>query len=70
MQLTLPEVAADLGVSHVTAWRIVVKEQRIPATKIGQTWAVWKSALDAYKANPPDRPDPGRPRKQQPPLAP
>lgn len=64
--MTLPEAAGYLGVSHVTAWRIVVREKLIPATKIGQTWAVWRSALDAYKANPPERPKAGRPRKDQP----
>lgn len=63
MLLTLPQVADALDVSHVTAWRIVVEEKRIPATKLGQTWAVWQSAVDAYKANPPDRPKAGRPRK-------
>lgn len=61
--MTLPEVAADLKVSHVTAWRIVVREKRIPAQKVGQTWAVWRSAVDEYKARRPDRPTPGRPRK-------
>lgn len=63
MLLTLPQVADALGVSHVTAWRIVVKEERIPARKVGQTWAVWQSEVDKYKANPPDRPSAGRPRK-------
>lgn len=63
MLLTLPQVADALDVSHVTAWRIVVQEKRIPAKKVGQTWVVWQSAVDAYKANPPDRPGAGRPRK-------
>lgn len=66
MLLTLPQVAESLGVSHVTAWRLVVQEKLLPATQIGQTWAVWKSAVDAYKANPPKRPKPGRPRRRPP----
>jgi predicted DNA-binding transcriptional regulator AlpA len=65
--LSLPQVADALGVSHVTAWRIVVREKLIPADKVGQTWMVWKSAVDEYKANPPDRPSAGRPRKSRPP---
>lgn len=65
--MTLPEVAGALGVSHVTAWRIVVREKLIPATKVGQTWAVWRSDLDEYKTHRPNRPSAGRPRKQPPP---
>lgn len=64
--LTLPQVADALGVSHVTAWRIVVKEELIPAEKAGQMWLVWRSAVDKYKANPPDRPSAGRPKKPAP----
>lgn len=64
MLLTLPQVAELLGVSHVTAWRLVTQEKVIPADQIGQTWAVWKSAVEAYQANPPERPKPGRPRKR------
>lgn len=61
--LSLPQVADALDVSHVTAWRIVVQEKLLPAVKVGQNWAVWKSAVDAYKADPPKRPSAGRPRK-------
>lgn len=61
--LTLPQVATALGVSHVTAWRIVVKEERMPKQRIGNSWAVWQSEVDKYLAAPPNRPDPGRPRK-------
>lgn len=64
--LSLPQVATALDVSHVTAWRIVVKEKLLPAMKVGQSWAVWQSEVDKYKANPPDRPSAGRPRKTPP----
>lgn len=67
MLLTLPQVADALGVSHVTAWRIVVREERIPAEKHGQMWLVWKSAVDAYKPQLSERPTAGRPRKDIPP---
>lgn len=66
--LTLPEVAKALGVSHVTAWRIVTQEKLLPAQQVGQTWVVWQSAVDAYNANKPDRRKRGRPRKTDPSL--
>lgn len=61
MLLSLPEVADALGVSHVTAWRIVVREHLLPAVKVGQNWAVWQSSVDEYKADPPKRRAAGRP---------
>lgn len=66
MLLTLPQVAEALGVSHVTAWRLVTQEHVLAGQQIGQTWAVWKSAVDAYKADPPTRRGRGRPRKPSP----
>jgi predicted DNA-binding transcriptional regulator AlpA len=64
--LSLPQVADALGVSHVTAWRIVVREHLLPSVKVGQNWGVWQSAVDAYKAAPPKRREAGRPRKPRP----
>lgn len=64
--LTLPQVAEALGVSHVTAWRLVTQEHLLPGQQIGQTWAVWQSAVDAYKADPPKRRSVGRPRRTRP----
>lgn len=66
MLLSLPQVADALGVSHVTAWRIVVREHLLPVQKVGQNWAVWQSDVEAFKPHMAERPKAGRPRKPRP----
>jgi len=47
--LTVPEVAKELGVSDVQAWRLV-RKGRVPAQRVGRQWMVSRLNLEKAKA--------------------
>ena len=57
--LTLPAAARELGISHVTMYRLV-RAGRIPCIQTGQYRLIKRSDLEAFRQQ--DRP-PGRPPK-------
>lgn len=57
--LTLPVAARELGISHVTLYRLV-KAGRVPTVRIGPIYGVRRADLEAFKSL--DRPR-GRPKK-------
>ena len=59
-ELTLNEVAEELDVHYMTAYRYVRLGQ-LPARKKGGTWRVLKSDLDALRKEPPTSGRRGRP---------
>ena len=45
--LTIPETATELKVSHWTV-RNLIKDKKLPATKVGNQWRVSVSNLNDY----------------------
>ena len=60
--LSLPQAAAELGMAHVTLWRLV-KAGRIASIRVGPTHGITRSELERFRKL--DRPI-GRPRKPRP----
>jgi excisionase family DNA binding protein len=61
--LTLPSAARELGISHVTLYRLV-KAGRIPSTRVGAYHLIRRTDLEAFRRL--DR-KAGRPKSDQPP---
>jgi MerR family transcriptional regulator, light-induced transcriptional regulator len=53
-ELTLHDVADELGVHYMTAYRYV-RTGLLPATKVGTSWVVRRADLDALRASTPRR---------------
>ena len=72
VQISVPEAAALLEVDRATVWRyITLKEDPLPAKKIGHGYVLWRSDVEAFKprANRRRGPKPGtRPTPPQPPA--
>jgi excisionase family DNA binding protein len=60
--LTLPEAARELGIAHVTLWRMV-KAGRVATVKLGPVYGITRTELERFRRV--HRPI-GRPRKQPP----
>jgi predicted site-specific integrase-resolvase len=57
--LTLPEAARELGIAHVTLWRLV-KAGKVATVKLGPVHGITRTELERFRAI--ERPR-GRPRK-------
>ncbi len=47
--MTVKEAAKELGF-NVISLRVLLRQGKVEATKIGRTWLVLKKSLNAYKA--------------------
>ena len=56
--LSTPDAGAELGIG-ITRVQVLIREGRLPATRIGRTWVVRRGDLDLVRNRPP-----GRPRKE------
>lgn len=50
VQISVPEAATLLGVDRATVWRyITLKEDPLPAKKIGHGYVLWQSDVIEYR---------------------
>ena len=52
--LSTPEAGAELGIG-VTRINVLIKEGRLPATRIGKVWAIRRADLELVRDRPPGR---------------